>query len=230
MGGGGAAGQNERVTLAAVGRAKRDPSEIEHGEAVRVRELELQREADDVELRQRARALERDQRQVSAPQLRFHVDPRRVATLGERARIVVQDLVEDLVAEMAHPDVVDIGKGQADPCGHPTPVLAHLARLAAGVARWLFDFVEEGSVGVLFEAVHRAGPSTACPGGRNQSGRTAAMVGAASALPRRTVGPRAEPLRPMCAGIRAGRACAGGGVPRLARTSAREPSARTPER
>ena len=46
-------------SFAAIGGADRDPAEVEHQEDVRERQLELEREADDVEVAQRARALER---------------------------------------------------------------------------------------------------------------------------------------------------------------------------
>ena len=59
---------------------------------------------------------------------RLHVDPRRVAALGERARVVVQDLVEDLEAEVAHPDVVDVGEGEADARLDRRPVLRRPSR------------------------------------------------------------------------------------------------------
>ena len=118
---GGAAGDDQRIVLAAIGALERDAAEVEHREDVRVRELELEREADDVEVLERTRALERDERQLARAELLLHVDPRRVAALGERARIVVQDLVEDLEAEMAHPDVVDVGEREADARLHGAP-------------------------------------------------------------------------------------------------------------
>ena len=64
--------------------------------------------------RQGPRALERQEREPALLELRLHVDPRRVGALGERARVVVQDLVENLEAEVAHPDVVEIGEREAD--------------------------------------------------------------------------------------------------------------------
>ena len=51
MGRGRTAGDDQRIVFAAVGRAQRDAAEIEHGEAVGVGELVLEREADDVEVR-----------------------------------------------------------------------------------------------------------------------------------------------------------------------------------
>src|SRR5690606_12351960 len=53
------AGDDERIALAAIRRAERDAPEVEHGEDVRVRQLELEREADDVEVAERPARLER---------------------------------------------------------------------------------------------------------------------------------------------------------------------------
>ena len=60
----GPARDDERVVFAARSAPQRDAAEVEHREHVRVRELELEREADDVEVGQRTRALERDERQL----------------------------------------------------------------------------------------------------------------------------------------------------------------------
>ncbi len=56
------AGDDERVVLAAIDGAKRDLAEVQDREAVGVGELVLQRETDDVEVRERTRALEGDER------------------------------------------------------------------------------------------------------------------------------------------------------------------------
>ena len=114
MRGRGASGDDERIVLAAGVRAKGNAAQIEHGEDVRVGELELEREAHHVELGELPSALERHERQPARAELGLHVDPRRVTALGQRARIVVQDFVEDLEAEVAHPDVVDVWKREAN--------------------------------------------------------------------------------------------------------------------
>ncbi len=139
---------DERIVVLAIARAERDAAELEHREHVGVRELELEREADDVELAERLGVLERDERQASPSQLRLHVDPRRVATLGERPRVVVQDFVEDLEPEVAHPDVVDVREGEADARADAlrpdrVPVFRARAVLAAQVAGGFLNEVDE---------------------------------------------------------------------------------------
>ena len=148
------AGDHQGVIVTAVGAAERDAAQVEHGQDVRVRELELKREPDYVEVREGSPALERHQRQPPGGELGLKVDPRRVATLGQRARVVVEDLVEDAIAQVAHADVVDIGKGQADAGLHGAPVLAAAAVLTAGVAGGLLDLLQEGGVGMIEQGGH----------------------------------------------------------------------------
>ena len=99
--------------------------------------------------RQPPRVLERDERHAAGAQLRLHVDPRRVAALGQRPRVIVQDAVEDLEAEVAHPDVVDIGEREADARVDAFPVLPDRAVLAPHVARRLLHAVHERRVWML---------------------------------------------------------------------------------
>ena len=89
--------------------------------------------------RERRARLERHERESRGAELGLHVDPRRVAALGERARVVVQDLVEDLEPEVAHPDVVDVGEREADAGRTTVLVLARHVPLAAEVPNGLFD-------------------------------------------------------------------------------------------
>ena len=104
---------------------------------------------DDVEVAQRPRVLERDERHAARAELRLHVDPRRVAALGERPRVIVQDVVEDLEAEVAHPDVVHVGEREADARVDAVPVLPDRAVLAPDVARRLLHAVHERRVRML---------------------------------------------------------------------------------
>ena len=159
-----AARDHERIVLAAIRRAERDAAEVHHREDVAVRELVLEREADDGEVAQRPGRLDGDEREAARRELRLHVDPRRIAALRERARVVVEDFVEDLEAEVAHPDVVDIRESEADGGLDGGPVLCARAYLAARIARRLLDPVEELRVGVIREerrAFHVAAGSTA---------------------------------------------------------------------
>ena len=82
-------------------------------------------------------------------QLLLHVGPDRVRALGEKVGALIDDVVEDLVAEMAHPDLVQIGERQAHAAGHLVPCLARFSLLAAQVLGGLLHSVDEGRVGVF---------------------------------------------------------------------------------
>ena len=94
--------------------AQRDAAELEHGEQVRVGELVLQAEADDVEVARAARWLSSETSgRPRRAQQRLHVEPRRVDALGGDVGAAVQDVVEDLQPEVRLRDLVDLGKARA---------------------------------------------------------------------------------------------------------------------
>ncbi len=77
VGGHGPARDDQRIVVAAVLAAERDAAEVEHREDVGVGELVLQREADDVEVAERARRLERHEGSLPfSTSSALHVDPR----------------------------------------------------------------------------------------------------------------------------------------------------------
>ena len=144
-----AAGDDQRRPVVAVRRAQRDPRQVQDGQHVGVGQLVLQREADHVELAHRRRRLQRHQRQPARAQLGLAVEPGREHALAGEPVGLVEDAVQDLRPQVRHPDLVDVGEGQADPGGHRRRVLARLLVLAADVARRLFDLAQERSVRVL---------------------------------------------------------------------------------
>ena len=149
LGGDRAARDHQRVLRPPVVTPDRDPAELEHVEDVREGEFVLEREAHDVERGERAARLEADERQPVLAQLRLHVRPGTEDPLEGQVRLVVDHLVEDLGAEVAHPDVVDIGEGERHPRRDPrVRLLDHLEALAAAVAGRTLHLVEEGGVGV----------------------------------------------------------------------------------
>ena len=98
---------------------------------------------------ERARALERDERQVARAQLALHVDPRRERALAQDARLLVQERIEDLRPEVRHPDVVDVGERQRDAHVDGRPVLDDRLVLAAEIPRRLLDVADEGRIRML---------------------------------------------------------------------------------
>ena len=146
--GGGAAGDDERVLLAAVGRAQGDAAEVEHQQDVRVGQLVLQREAHQVELVQRGAGLEGDQGEARRAQLGLHVGPGGEDALGGQVRPLVDHAVENLEPHVAHADLVDVREGQRHAAGELRGVLDHLVLLAAGVATRARDAADDRGIGV----------------------------------------------------------------------------------
>jgi hypothetical protein len=161
MGGVRTACDHERVVLAALLGAQRDTAGVEHQQDVRERELELQREADHVELRQRSPALERAQPLAVRAELALHVGPRRIAALGDQLRVGVDDGVQDLEAEVAHAHVVDVGEGEAERAVRSGPIFDHLAVLPTDIAGWLRHAVQKGGVRMFADRFRHAGSRAA---------------------------------------------------------------------
>ena len=88
------------MTRPARGGAERDAPQLEHGEEVGVRELVLEAEANDVEVDERQVTLERDEREAPGAEQRFQVRPGGVDPFGGHVGTPVQDVVENLEAEV----------------------------------------------------------------------------------------------------------------------------------
>ena len=87
-------------------------------------------------------------------ELFLHVGPDRVGALGEEVGLIVDDTVQDFVAEVAHPDFVEVGERQADAALHGFPVLAHLSLLTAEILGGSAYAIDEWGVRMF---LHRRG-------------------------------------------------------------------------
>ena len=159
MGGHGTAAQNQRRVVGTVGRAQGHAGKIQDVEHPGEVQLVLQGKAHHVESLQRARALQREQRQATVAQLCLHVDPRRKHALAGNAGRLVEQRVEDLAAQMGHPDLVGIWKSQAHPRPHCAGMLADLVVFTAYVARRLLDLNQKVRVRVAGARVDHRGLS-----------------------------------------------------------------------
>ena len=108
---------------------------------LRIRNLVLHREADDVEFGQRREGLERIRRDPPAPHQLLHVDPGRKSALAKPILTVVHQRVENLQAVMAHADLVRVGECHAQFAADRIVVLDHGVQLAARVLRWALHSV-----------------------------------------------------------------------------------------
>jgi hypothetical protein len=103
----------------------------------------LEGKTNDVKIREGSVVLEGNERQLTCPQFLCQIDPRRVAPFGECSRIFIEESIQDPITEVAHPDVVYVGKREADPSGDGIPILEVNAMLASGVARRFLDAIQE---------------------------------------------------------------------------------------
>ncbi len=148
-----ASGDDERIAVRPVARAARDPAQVEDGQDVRVVELVEKREPEHVEPGKGDAALERRERQVPAPQLGLEVRPRGEDAFRESVGPGVDHVIKDLLAEIRHPDLIDVGERQPDPEGGPPGVLADGVplppRVAAGLLHRGQSGLERGGGGTI---------------------------------------------------------------------------------
>ena len=157
----GPASEDDRIGLAAVALPHRQPREVQHVEDVRVVELRLEREAQDVEVRDGRERLRREERNPVLAHPRLEIHPRRIDPLAGEVLPPVDDLVEDLQPRVAHPDLVGVGESQRQRHRGLREVLPRDVALEADVAARLLDErqmrVEERPQGAVS---HGTGDST----------------------------------------------------------------------
>src|SRR5262249_51810644 len=95
---------------AAIGSSQRNAADVEHRQHVGVGELILKRKPNYVEVRERRKALYRQQRQAALPQACLHVGPRSIDPFCLPTRMFVEQAIEDLQSKMAHSDLVGVRK------------------------------------------------------------------------------------------------------------------------
>ena len=150
MGRGRPPGEDDRILVAALRGPQRHAAELEVEQHVAVAQLVLEADADDVELGEPALTLEADERQPGAAKLRLEVLPRAESPLADEIVSLVDQVVEDPGAEVAHPDLVEIGEGEDEATeDRLVPGLADLLLLTADVAARLGDPGEQPCVGVF---------------------------------------------------------------------------------
>ena len=139
-----------------IGRMQRNSAEVEHREDVRVADLVLQREAEDVVLAQRRERFEAIERQVFLAEDRLEVEPGSERPLAGPLRVVVHDRVEDLQAVMAHAERVGVGEAEGDLAANGAVVLGDAVELAAEILGGRLHLRQVADDGVLERRVeHR---------------------------------------------------------------------------
>ena len=148
------AGDDQRMVRTALSCKQRDAAQLEHRQHVRIGEFVLEAEADDVERVQRTVGFERHERNVMLAQLPLHVRPGRVHAFGLHVGATVQQVVQNLEAEVRLRDFVHFGKGEAEAQTNGSGVFDDGAEFAPGIAGRMFDQrkdcgVRPSQVGVL---------------------------------------------------------------------------------
>jgi len=127
------------MSLAPISAVERYTAQFQHHQDIRVGELILEGEADNVEGGQRPLRLQRAKGQAALPEFPFHIRPRGIDAFAGDLRQVVQDGVKDLEAEMRHPDLIGVGEGEGKAEETARIRLPDGVQLAAGVATWFLD-------------------------------------------------------------------------------------------
>ena len=108
--GAGAARHHEGIAFLPVAGADGDAAHIQHIQNVGIAHFILQGKAYNIKFIQCVAAFQRKQRPSRSLQFPAHIRPRHADPLAQRVRQVVQDAIEDFHAQMAHGDLIGIGK------------------------------------------------------------------------------------------------------------------------
>ena len=140
----------------AVAAQKRHARELQHVQNIRVAQLVLQREADEVELAHRVAAFEAVERDAVFQHSLLHVDPRRKDALAPDVIDAVHQRIKDLDTEVRHADLVRIRKAERKAHVHLLFIFHDRIELAADVAPRLLHLRQDP---VQFRAqFHRISP------------------------------------------------------------------------
>ena len=110
--GAGTAPDDQRGAFAPVRGTKRNPAQFQHVQDIGIGEFVLEGEADNIHLRQTPSALQGGKGKVFPAELLLPVRPRGIDPLGCQPRLLLEHGVEDLEPQVAHPHLIDIGKGK----------------------------------------------------------------------------------------------------------------------
>ena len=153
--GAGAAAHDEVFQVMPVLREQRDAAEFEHVETGRERHLVLEGEPDEVELCEGRTGLEREQGQAHFAHLFLHVEPGREDPLAVGVLPLVDEVVEDLDAEVGHADLIGVGETEREAQVDCRRVLLDAVQLPADVTA---GFLHEGQ-DLLESRIHSVSPS-----------------------------------------------------------------------
>ena len=137
------AGDDQGVARVAVGRAHRQPGQVEQVQGVGKQLLIGQGHGQHVEVANGVLRLQREEGDAAGAQRRFHVVPGAEDALGQQVAVLVDDVVVDHPAQVRHADVVEVGEGHGHAIADAAPLLDDLVEFAAGVAAGFGDAGED---------------------------------------------------------------------------------------
>ena len=142
VGDGGAAAQDQRIVVGAIGALDGNAGQIQHLQHVGVAALVAHGEPEDVEVAQRAARLPAEQREVVLAHGVGHVGQRREAAVAEVRGVVVDQFVQQPHRQVGHADLVGVGKAQGQARLGRVPVLLARVVLARQVLGGFGDAIE----------------------------------------------------------------------------------------
>ena len=131
------------VAFLPVAGADRNAAHIQHIQNVGIAHFILQGETHNIKLIQGMAAFQRKQRPPRRFQFPPHIRPRHTDPLAQGIGQVVQDTVEDLHAQMAHGDLVGIGKTKCEGNVRIVKGFGGSVHLAAGIPGRFFHPAEK---------------------------------------------------------------------------------------
>ena len=150
----GAAGDDERMIERAILAVQRHAAEIEHRQDVRVADLVLQAETEQIEVLQRRVRLQAVERQPVVAQHFLEIEPRREGAFAGPLRVVVHDRIKHLQTVMARAQRIGVGERQAEFAAHLAMILDDAVEFAADVLGRHLHARQDAVNGLLERRIH----------------------------------------------------------------------------
>ena len=132
-------GNDQRIAGVPVGRAHRQPGQIEQVEGVGVELLIRQADGQHIKVTDGMFGFQGEEREFLLTHGRFHILPGAVDALGQQIFMLVDDIVHDHQAQVRHAQIVNIGKSEGNFIIDFGPPFNHLVVFATGVTTGLGD-------------------------------------------------------------------------------------------
>jgi len=92
--------------------------QVKHRQDIGIAQFVLKTETHEIEIAESPVALERSERLFRSSEVSFQINPGSIDAIRHHPLAPIQELIEQLQSEVAHPDFINIRKGQSKP--HPS--------------------------------------------------------------------------------------------------------------